>query len=274
MTGQYSAERRLGDFADVDGADASNLVDRLDAMHALGAFQQYKGATFDLLRPGPGLALADFGCGTGDDARRLAKRVAPGGTVTGFDVSEAMLSQARERHGRTPGLDFVRIASDGLDAPSNHFDGIRADRVLIHVPDPRQTLEEMIRVTKRGGRIVISEPDMPGCWVASDDYGLSDRIMGQIAKSCAHPYFARDLYAAFKDAGLQDISFEIWPVTAFDPASVARILDLEGVVSGMYSKGLLTLDEVNNATSDLMSRGRDGRFVASVSVMIAGATKA
>jgi ubiquinone/menaquinone biosynthesis C-methylase UbiE len=274
LTGQHSAERRLGDFADVDKADASNLVDRLDAMHALGAFQQYKSTTFDLLRPRPGMALADFGCGTGDDANRMAERVAPGGAVTGFDVSEAMLAQARERHGRTPGLGFARLVGPGIDAPSDRFDGIRADRVLIHVPDPRRTLQEMIRVTKHGGRIVISEPDMPGCWVASDHYDIADRIMGQIAKSCAHPYFARDLYAAFKDAGLQDISFQIWPVTAFDLASVARILDLEGVVRGMYSKGLLTQKEVNDVTEDLMSRGREGRFVASVSVMIAGATKA
>ncbi len=274
MKGQEAGERRLGDFADVDKADASNLVDRLDAMHALGAFQQYKRTTFDLLHPRPGMALADFGCGTGDDAGRMAERVAPGGSVTGFDISEAMLSQARERHGQTPGLDFVRLTGGGIDAPSDHFDGIRADRVLIHVPDPWHTLREMIRVTKPGGRIVVSEPDMPGCWVASDDYALSDRIMGQIARSCAHPYFARDLYAAFKDAGLQDFTFQIWPVTALDPGSVARILDLEGVVRGMYSKGLLTEEEVGAATTDLMSRGRDGRFVASVCVMIAGATKA
>jgi len=274
LTGQQAAERRLGDFADVDKADASNLVDRLDAMHALGAFQQYKRTTFDLLDPRPGAALADFGCGAGQDAAAMADRVAPGGTVTGFDISEAMLGQARERYGRTPGLDFVRLAGAEIPAASEQFDGIRADRVLIHVPDPMQTLREMIRVTKPGGRIVISEPDMPGCWVASDDYALSDRIMGQIAKSCAHPYFARDLYAAFKDAGLKDVSFQIWPVTALDPASVARILDLEGVVRGMYSKGLLTEEEVGRASADLMSRGRDGRFVASVSVMIAGATKA
>jgi len=42
----------------------------------------------------------------------------------------------------------------------------------------------------------------------------------------------------------------------------------------MYSKDLLTQEEVSNVTGDLMSRGPDGRFVASVAVMIAGATKA
>jgi ubiquinone/menaquinone biosynthesis C-methylase UbiE len=274
LTGQQSAERRLGDYADVDKADASNLVDRLDAMHALRAFQQYKGATFELLGLKPGMRVADLGCGTGDDAQRMAERVAPGGSVTGFDISEAMLAQGRERHGQTPGLDFQQIGSGGLDVPSDHFDGIRADRVLIHVPDPCRTLQEMIRVTKPGGRVVVSEPDMPGCWVASDNYDVTGRVMDQIARSCAHPYFARDLYAAFREAGLKDISFQIWPVVAFDPVSVARILDLENVVRAMYSKDLLTEKEVSEVTADLMSRGQNGRFVASVSVMIAGATKA
>lgn len=274
MSAGYSTTRQLGDFADVDSADAADLVARLDAMHALNAFQRYKQETFDLLYPRPGAKLADLGCGTGDDAGKLVGRVVPGGEVVGYDISAAMLEQARERHGDLPELSFVKMTSDKFDAPSDSFDGIRADRVLIHVPDPRATLQEMIRITRPGGRIVISEPDMPGCWVASDDYALTDRIMGEIAKSCVSPYFARDLWAAFHEAGLTDVTLSIWPVTAFDPMSVGKILDLEGVVRGMHSRGLLSLAEVERATTDFMSRAKSGRFVAGVSIMIAAATKA
>jgi len=267
--------RRLGDFAHVDAGDAVDMVGRLDAMHALDAFQAYKRETFDQLRPAPGKRLADLGCGTGGDAGKLIGRVQPGGSVTGFDISEAMLTQARERHGQVDGLDFVKIDASGLDAPDDSFDGIRADRVLIHVPDPRATLAEMIRVTKPGGRIVISEPDMPGCWVASDNYPLTDRIMAEIAKSCISPYFARDLYPTFKSTpGLKDISFSIWSLTAFDPASVSKILDLSGVVESMYSRGLISPGEVEEVLTDFTARGRDGRFVASAPVMVAAATKA
>jgi ubiquinone/menaquinone biosynthesis C-methylase UbiE len=267
-------DRRLGDYAAVDQADAAHLVDRLDAMHALDAFRRYKARSFDLLGAAPGGSYADFGCGTGDDAAKLAQRVAPGGRVVGFDISEAMLTQGRERHGDIPGLSFASIADGRLDAADNSFDGVRADRVLIHTPDPRATLRELMRVTKPGGRVVISEPDMPGCWVAADDYDLAGQVMGEIARSCISPYFARDLMPAFKEAGLKDVSFEIWPVTAFDPAQVARILDLEGVVGGMHARGQLSDAQVGALVADFRTRGESGRFVAAVSIMVAAATKA
>jgi ubiquinone/menaquinone biosynthesis C-methylase UbiE len=266
-------DRQLGDFAHVDAADSDDLVARLDTMHTLDSFKIYKEETFDILRAQPGSRLADIGCGTGEDARHLAERVAPNGEVVGFDLSEAMLRQARERHGAVSGLSFIQGPSDQLDAPTSSFDGARADRVLIHVPNPMRTLEEMIRITKPGGRIVVSEPDMPGCWVASNDYALTDRIMQEIAKSCVTPYLARDLWAMFHDAGLKNVSLAVRTVLVFNPASVARILDFEGVVRGMLTRNLLTSEEVTQWTEDFAERGRQGRFAAAVCIMIAAGTK-
>jgi ubiquinone/menaquinone biosynthesis C-methylase UbiE len=147
-----------------------------------------------------------------------------------------MLAQARDRHSTTPGLDFKRAPSDELGVPDGSFDGIRADRVLIHVPSPSATLKEMMRVTKPGGRIVVSEPDMPGCWIASDDHPTTNRIMQAIANSCVTPYLARDLWTMFRDAGLQDVSLTVQPLVAFDPESVGKILDFKGVVASMVAK--------------------------------------
>jgi ubiquinone/menaquinone biosynthesis C-methylase UbiE len=109
-----TSTRKLGDFAQVDSGDSENLVQRLDAMHALTAFQIYKKETFDLLRAGPGARVADVGCGTGDDARSLSNLVTPGGQVTGFDLSAAMLEQARERHADIPHLNFRNAPADDL----------------------------------------------------------------------------------------------------------------------------------------------------------------
>lgn len=270
---QKAQDQRLGDFAQVDRADSDDLVKRLDAMHALDAFRAYKKVTFDLLRLAPGARTADVGCGTGDDVRSLLDRVGPEGEAVGFDLSEAMLAQARARHAGIQGIRFAAAHSDGLDATDAYFDGIRADRVLIHVPIPASTLKEMLRVTRPGGRIVISEPDMPGCWAASDDYGTTDRVMREIANSCRHPYLARDLWAMFKDAGLDDVSLTVKPVTAFDPVSVGRILDFSGVVTSMVTRGLLGQDEAAVWAASLAERGRTGRFVVGVNIIIAAGTK-
>jgi ubiquinone/menaquinone biosynthesis C-methylase UbiE len=235
-------------------------------------FALTKAQTFDLLRLVPGVKVADVGCGTGVDARILSDLVGPGGQTTGFDLSEAMLAQARDRHSTTPGLDFKRAPSDELGVPDGSFDGIRADRVLIHVPSPSATLKEMMRVTKPGGRIVVSEPDMPGCWIASDDHPTTNRIMQAIANSCVTPYLARDLWTMFRDAGLQDVSLTVQPLVAFDPESVGKILDFKGVVAGMVAKNLLHKEEAEIWISEFVERGRLDRFVAGVSIMIVAGT--
>jgi ubiquinone/menaquinone biosynthesis C-methylase UbiE len=53
--------------------------------------------TLEALRLRPGETVLDAGCGTGWCLPHLARRVAPGGIVLGFDPSVEMLARARER---------------------------------------------------------------------------------------------------------------------------------------------------------------------------------
>ena len=129
-------DRRLGDFSSVDTEDKSNLVVRLDAMHQLSTFRSYKQETFSLLDIASRSVVADVGCGTGEDVHSLSRLVSPGGQVVGVDLSEAMLDQARERHGGLAGVSFRQLSTQSLPAEDESFDAIRADRVLIHVPRP------------------------------------------------------------------------------------------------------------------------------------------
>jgi ubiquinone/menaquinone biosynthesis C-methylase UbiE len=270
---QSQALSQLGDFSRVDAVDADNFVARLDVMHALDSFRIYKQETFELMGLQPGMHIADVGCGTGDDLSRLAIEVTSDGRAVGFDLSEAMLDEARRRHAKIPSLRFMNAPATALGVAADTFHAIRADRVLIHVPKPEEALQEMIRVTRPGGRIVISEPDMPGCWVASSDYALTGRIMQSIAESCVNPYLARDLYAMFHDAGLRDVSFRMRSVTAFDPQSVNKVLDFKSVLAGMHAKKLFSDEEVGRWIGEFEERGRTGRFVAGLPVMIVTGTK-
>ncbi|NUP77303.1 MAG: class I SAM-dependent methyltransferase, partial [Nonomuraea sp.] len=62
-----------------------------------------------LRRHGAGPRVLDMGCGTGRDAARLHRA---GRTVTGADLSEAMLAHARAHH---PGPAYVRADLRGFD---------------------------------------------------------------------------------------------------------------------------------------------------------------
>jgi ubiquinone/menaquinone biosynthesis C-methylase UbiE len=266
-------ERQLGAFANVDKADSEDFISRLDQMQALDSFRAYKGTTFELMRLSPGMKVADIGCGTGEDARALADIIGIEGEVIGFDLSEAMIAESCARHSNVPGLRFACASSDELKLPDNYLDGVRADRVLIHIPDPSAALDEMIRVTKPGGRIVLSEPDMPGFWVASNDYATTALVVSAVASSCITPFLPRDLWTLFRDRGLADITYTVRAITSFDLSVVSKVLDFNSVLKLMVHKRLLDEPRAMDWANDQQTRGRTGRFVAGLNMIMVAATK-
>jgi ubiquinone/menaquinone biosynthesis C-methylase UbiE len=266
-------EALLGDFAHVDHADSIDLVGRLDTMHALEFFRAYKQETFALMRLSSGAKAGDIGCGTGDDAHRMAEIVGASGRIVGFDVSEAMLGAARQRHGNVTNLSFVRSAADAIDTPANSLDAVRADRVLTHLADPCAALREMVRIVRPGGRIVVSEPDMPGCWVTNRYNEISARIMRVIAASCVNPYVARDLYHHFQDSGLEDVGLMLRSLVLTDPEPVQNILKFDVAMRAMIANGEMTSEEADRWLADFVQRRDRHRFLAGVTIFIVSGTK-
>ncbi len=271
---QTIANRQLGAFANVDNTDANDFIERLDEMHSLDVFRAYKRRTFEEMRLSPGAHIADVGCGTGEDISILAGLVGASGSAVGIDLSEAMVAEARKRHSGVPGLSFAQAPSDRLGLADDSLDAIRADRVLIHVPEPEATLAEFIRVTKPGGRIVISEPDMHGFWLASDDYGATRILMTEIANSCITPYLPRDLWTMFRDAGLKDVQCTVQTLTSSDIAAVAKVLDFSIVLKMAVARELLTEERAARWMEDMQRRSASDRFAAGLSIMIVSGTKA
>jgi ubiquinone/menaquinone biosynthesis C-methylase UbiE len=264
----------LGNFANVDQANPADLVGRLDTMHGLEFFRSYKKETFALMQLSPGSRAADVGCGTGEDARHMAELVGSTGGVVGFDVSEAMLKEARIRKGSSlPNLQFRHSSADDLKMEPDFFDAIRADRVLTHVPDTSGALREMVRVVKPGGRVIVSEPDMPGCWVTNQHHAITERIMKAIAQSCVHPYVARDMYHHFRDVGLVDIRLILRSVALVDPDPVEKILKFGAAMETMIAAGELCADEAALWLSEFNERRNCNRFLAGVTIFIVSGTK-
>jgi SAM-dependent methyltransferase len=98
-----------------------------------------------------GTAL-DVGCGTGALAARLADA---GYEIAGVDPSEGMLEVLR---GRCPAVQAVNASGTALPFADDSFDLVLTVAVMHHIADPddvRQTLAEMVRVAKPGGRILV-----------------------------------------------------------------------------------------------------------------------
>lgn len=101
------------------------------------------------------LKILDVGCGSGVTGRMLAEK---GYEVTGIDLSPKMVDLANRKAGGSP---FHALVGDitRTSFSSDHFDLCLSISCLHHFLDPVPALEEISRVLKMGGRLVLVEPN-------------------------------------------------------------------------------------------------------------------
>jgi len=77
--------------------------------------------------------------------------------VTGVDISEAMLHQARERAEllQRTGIDLRLMDARELSYPDATFDHVLAPYVISVVPEPEKVMAEIRRVCKPGGTVMV-----------------------------------------------------------------------------------------------------------------------
>jgi ubiquinone biosynthesis O-methyltransferase len=112
-----------------------------------------------------GRDVLDVGCGDGTLAVMLSRR---GATVVGVDAAPAMIRAAIER-ATSSGLHigFCVGQAERLPIASNSFDLVIAKTILCFVQDAAPVFEEMARILRPGGTLVIGELGKWSTWAAA-----------------------------------------------------------------------------------------------------------
>jgi SAM-dependent methyltransferase len=129
-------------------------------------FATGEGEVAERLRAGAELGLPerhdsalDFGSGLGRTARALGRRF---GECVGVDISEEMVSRARELNASESSCRFVVNSGPDLSAFGDRsFDLVYSSIVLQHMPSPEHVvlyLRELVRVVRDGGLLVFQLP--------------------------------------------------------------------------------------------------------------------
>lgn len=116
----------------------------------------------DLLSPGPGEKILDAGCGTGIFTRDF---LLAGARVVGLELSIPMLLLAQKKAGGYP---FQGIQGDMLFLPfyDNTFDKTVSITALEFIKDARKAVNELFRVTRQGGLVVVATLNRLSPWAA------------------------------------------------------------------------------------------------------------
>jgi SAM-dependent methyltransferase len=111
--------------ADAD-ARGDGLFAFLERVDGLPQVQAIKRRMAELLGPSAGQHLLEVGCGMGHEVRRLAGRVAPGGSVLGIDMNHAMIEEARRRTADLGGAVRCQVGDvQRLELGDDAVDGVR-----------------------------------------------------------------------------------------------------------------------------------------------------
>ncbi len=131
--------------------------------------------------------VLDVGCGIGGSSRILAKDY--GFDVTGITISPQQVKRAQEL---TPqGVDAKFQVDDALalSFPDNSFDVVWSIEAGPHMPDKAKYAQEMMRVLKPGGILVVAD------WNQRDDRQKplnfwEKPLMRQLLDQWSHPAFS------------------------------------------------------------------------------------
>lgn len=240
----------------------TSFVRFMDTSHTQPTAQSYKQAIIEQLALREGATILDVGCGTGQDAKELARAVGPYGRVVGVDSSETMLQEARSRAaGAQLPLEYVLADATQLPFADASFDACQASRVLAHLSAPELALAEMARVARPGARIVAADGDMDLIVVDIPDQALARKIVHAACDQMVQGWIGRQLPRLFRQAGLSNV----WVEGRLMPLDYAFFQSaFRGILQRALVTGVVSQEELVRFWSALEQAELEQRFFARV----------
>lgn len=183
--------------------DIAHRYDFLNHFMSLGIDIIWRKKALGYLKSLQPKKMLDVATGTGDFAIMAAKRLNPD-HITGIDISEGMLSFGREKIQKAGLANQIRLQlgdSETISFPDNTFDAITVAFGVRNFENLHKGLQEMNRVLKPGGKLVILEFSNPTVFPIKQFYNLYFRyitpLFGKwIAKSqAAYSYLPESVKA-------------------------------------------------------------------------------
>jgi len=172
-----------------------------------------------------GETVLDLGSGGGIDVLLSAKRVGPAGKAYGLDMTEEMLSLARENQQKSglANVEFLKGEIEQIPLPDNSVDVIISNCVINLSADKDRVIAEAFRVLKPGGRFAVSDVVVSGGGIPDEIRRSMELWIGCVAGALEESSY-RDKLAG---AGFEHVDVE--PTRVYRTSDAKQFLDEAGL---------------------------------------------
>jgi ubiquinone/menaquinone biosynthesis C-methylase UbiE len=226
--------------------DAYRTLRYLDAVRRLPDVGRIKAQMMELLELRPGQHALDVGCGTGEDVWSLAERVGQTGSAKGVDANPWMIGEANRRAGEAADdLPVSFQVGDAYNLPCQgaSFDAVRAERLFVHLVEPERALEEMIRVTRPGGIVLVADASFETLRLAGPRRRLTEPVIRSTIERFPSPGVGGQLGAMFRVAGLEAVKAIVVDHVARTVEEAETLFTIARTTAELVEAGAVTEDE-------------------------------
>jgi arsenite methyltransferase len=184
----------------------------------------------------PGEIVLDLGSGGGIDVLLSAKRVSPGGKAYGLDMTDEMLSLARENQKKAgvENVEFLKGEIENIPLPESAVDVVISNCVINLSADKDRVFQEAFRVLRPGGRFAVSDVVVKG-EVPAEIRRNMELWVGCVAGALRDSEYISKL----SSAGFKEVSIEPTRVYKLDDARqflAAQGIDADSIAPQVEGK--------------------------------------
>lgn len=149
--------------------------------------------------------VLEVGCGGGYYAYEAAQFVGPAGCICATDISEAQIAAARECCADCTCVDCRVADLANLPYDEKTFDVVFCSQVMEYVPSLDESLREIHRVLRPGGRLVILATNWSSLVWYSTDPRRMKMVLSGWDDHATYPDLPSILSARLREAGMQPL---------------------------------------------------------------------
>lgn len=158
-----------------------------------------------------GMEVLSVGCGPGVILGAVCA-LHPSLRGTGIDISPDRVDQAVRRNRENPRMKFVRGDAHAMQFPAESFDLVYCRMLLQYLQKKERAVGELVRVCKRGGRVLLQDLDGQLLWHYPEDPTLQravEKAMNALGQAGFDPFVGRKLFWLARKAGLENLHVEV-----------------------------------------------------------------